>query len=68
MGEQLHLFDANEASPGRVVLAIETSLGPFGNRTDLIIVDESNTGGTSFLECDNSDAQYFNHTSKSPYE
>ncbi len=64
---QYDLFGvANEASPSRVVKSIDTNLGVFGNRTDLIVVDESTVGEASLIECDNSDVRYFN--SASPFD
>jgi len=66
---QLDLFLFNvspKASPGRVVKTVHTDLGLFGNRTDLIIVDESTVRGASLLECDDADALYFNDQSALP--
>ena len=64
MESQVELFDAHSASSSRVVIAIDTDISPFGNRTDLIIVDESTVRGVSLVESDDSDVQYFNHASK----
>ena len=63
--KQLDLFplDSHES---RIVIAVETKIGEFGNRTDLIVVDESTVRGMSLLECDNSDVLYFNYQSPSP--
>ena len=59
---QLELdFDANSARPGRVVFTVATDLGPFGNRTDVIIVDGSTVGGVSLLECEDEKVEYYNH-------
>ena len=64
---QLELFnDANVASPGRVVFTSSTDLGRFGNRTDVIVVDDSTVGGVSLLECDDESVQYFNGQSDVP--
>ena len=46
--------------PGRIVRTVSTDLGPFGNRIDILVVDESTVRGVSLLECDNEDAEYFN--------
>ena len=62
---QLSLFDANVASPSRVVVTVNTDLGIFGNRTDLIVVDGETVGGTSLIECDDHDVQFFNHQLRS---
>ena len=51
----------------RTVIAVETKIGVFGNRTDLIVVDEGTVGGASLVECDNSDVLYFNNQSASPF-
>ncbi len=56
---QVELF-ANQASPGRVVKTVHTDLGVFGNRTDLIVVDESTVRGASLLECLDPNVIYFN--------
>lgn len=56
---QLELFplDSNES---RIVIAVETKIGEFGNRTDLIVVDGSTVRGMSLLECIDPDVEYFN--------
>ena len=69
MADQLELFNnANQASPGRVVRSVCTPLGSFGNRTDLIVVDDGIVRGLSLLECDNPDVDYFNNQSAPPEE
>jgi len=35
------------------VIVVETNLGVFGNRTDVIVVDGTTTQGPSLLQCDN---------------
>ena len=40
---------------GRIVLAVETNLGRFGNRTDVMVVDGSTVRGVSLLQCDDDD-------------
>ena len=62
MIEQLHLFDVGDDS-GRIIKTVSTNLGPFGNRTDLIVVRGDTLGGASLIECDNPDALYFNQLS-----
>ncbi len=61
-------FDANEARSGRVVFTIHTDLDPFGNRTDVIVVDGSTLGGTSLIECDDPRVEYYNGASEWPHE
>jgi len=64
---QLELFsDANLAYSSRVVKTVSTDLGPFGNRTDEIVVEGDTVRGVSHLVCDNPDVLYFNHRSPSP--
>ena len=62
MEGQRDLFPAYKPE-SRIVIAVETKLGRFGNRTDLIVVDESTVRGVSLIECDDSDVRYFNHAS-----
>ena len=64
---QLDLF-VPKPQQSRVVIAVETKIGVFGNRTDLIVVDDSVVRGVSLLECDNEDVHYFNNSSASPLE
>ena len=40
------------------VKTIHTDLGPFGNRTDVIVVDEGTVRGTSLLNCTDPAVQY----------
>ena len=40
------------------VTTIHTDLGPFGNRTDVIVVDEGVVRGTSLLNCTDPAVQY----------
>ena len=52
-GKQLDIFDGIRTDLYKdpsVVKAVRTSLGPFGNRVDLIVVTERNLGGASLLE------------------
>ena len=66
MGKQRELFPFKqpESSTGSpVVIAIETKIAPFGNRTDLIVVEGRTVRGASLLECNNPDAEYFNSQS-----
>ena len=52
---QLDLFSPKQ--PGQdLVLAVETNLGPFGNRIDVMVVKDGTVRGASLLECDNPDA------------
>ena len=46
--------------PTRAVIVVETNIGEFGNRTDVIVVDEGTVRGMALLECDDSDVEYFN--------
>ena len=62
---QTPLFPLNKPE-SRIVIAVETKIGAFGNRTDLIVVDEGNVRGLSLLESDNPDAVYFNNQSPLP--
>ena len=50
----------------RVVIAVETNILRFGNRTDVIVVDGEYMRGLSLVECDDSDVQYFNNNSRFP--
>ncbi len=50
---------------GRFLKRVETDLGAFGNRTDIVVVDEV-VRGASLLECTDSDVFYFNNNSPSP--
>ena len=63
---QLDLFRDEQAAAyeRRIVKTINTDLGDFGNRTDIIVVDESTVRGASLLECADSDVQYFNNQSR----
>ena len=65
--KQLDLFSPKQP-PARIVLAVETNIDPFGNRSDVIVVDEGSVRGVSLLECDNVDALYFNNHSAAPKE
>ena len=40
-----------QADDLRVVIASQTDLGPFGNRTDVIVVDESTVRAVRHLDC-----------------
>ncbi len=59
---QLDLFRdeqaAKESKDPTLIKTIHTDLGPFGNRTDVLIVEKDTVRGTSLLECDNPDATY----------
>ena len=60
---QLDLFssvDSPELQAGKLVIAVETKIAPFGNRTDLIVVDGKSVRGMSLLECTNPNVEYFN--------
>ena len=61
--DQLELFPPYKPE-SRIVIAVETKIAPFGNRTDLIVVDEGTVRGVSLLESDNEDAEYFNGQSE----
>ena len=64
---QLDFFeDAPQANLGRVVKTVDTNLGMFGNRTDLIIVDQGSVRGASLLECDDPNIEYYNNQSADP--
>jgi len=60
---QLDLFVHNPPE-SRIVIAVETNIEPFGNRVDVIVVDEGVVRGVSLLECDDRDVSYFNMHSK----
>ncbi len=62
MGDQLELFSSKQQH-SRIVIAVETNIEPFGNRTDVIVVDEGTIGGASLLECKDPDVLYFNEAS-----
>ena len=49
MLDQRGLFSPKQPE-GRIVLAVETNIVPFGNRTDMIVVDGSTVRGMSLLE------------------
>ena len=51
---------------GRTVLVVETNIAEFGNRTDVIVVDDGNVRELSLLESSNESAMYFNQQSASP--
>ena len=51
---------------GRTLKRIETSLGVFGNRTDIIFVEGDRVRGTSLLECDNPNALFITNSSHFP--
>ena len=53
-------FGSPEANSSRIVRTVSTDLGPFGNRTDIIVVDGSTVGGASLIECADPDVDYFN--------
>jgi len=53
-------FDFPNPPAGRIVLSVETKIGVFGNRTDLIVVDGRTVRGTSLIECDDPDVHYYN--------
>ena len=63
MGRQLELFASVKPPKSRIVISVETKIGVFGNRTDLIVVDDGNVRGLSLLECDDSDVEYYNNAS-----
>jgi len=56
---QIELFSSKPPAT-RIVLAVETNIAPFGNRTDVIVVDEGTVRGMSLLECTDPDVEYFN--------
>ncbi len=60
--EQPELFPSYMPQ-SRIVIAVETNIAPFGNRTDVIVVDGSTVRGLSLVECDDSDVKYFNQHS-----
>ena len=66
MEEQYELFPPVNSRQSRIVIAVETKIGLFGNRTDLIIVDEGTVRGTSLLECADPNVEYFNRYSEYP--
>jgi len=65
---QLELFSlkSQPIPSGRMVWVVETNLGPFGNRTDVMVVDEGSVRGVSLLECSDPEVLYFNNQSASP--
>jgi len=54
---------ANEANSSRIVFTVSTDIRPFGNRTDVIVVDGSTVRDVSLVDCDDEEVQYFNHLS-----
>jgi len=62
---QLELFPPKPPK-SRIVIVVETNLGPFGNRTDVTVVDESTVRGLSLLESKDPNVLYFNNQSASP--
>ena len=66
MGKQYELFSSDRGMQSRTVIAVETNIHEFGNRTDVIVVDDGNVRGLSLLECGNPDVEYFNRHSDSP--
>ena len=62
--KQHELFPADKPPKSRIVIAVETKIVPFGNRTDLIVVDEGIVRGLSLLECDDPNVEYFNYHSQ----
>ncbi len=68
MGTQLEFWDpvsSKELHPDRIVIAVETNLHEFGERVDVMVVDEGVVRGMSHLQCDDPDVKYFNMHSKS---
>ena len=61
-----NLFSVDNPPESRIVIAVETNLGPFGERTELIVVDESTVRAVSLLECDDADVHYYNGMSELP--
>ena len=59
---QLDLFFPKQPE-SRIVIAVETNIEPFGNRTDVIVVDEGRVRGMSLLECEDPDVKYLNEYS-----
>ena len=57
MNHQLELFSPKQPT-GRKVLVVETNIGTFGNRTDVMVVDGSTVRGLSLVECDNSNVEH----------
>ncbi len=47
-----------EEEEGLFVKTIHTDLGQFGNRTDVLIVEDGTVRGVSLLECDNPSVEY----------
>jgi len=50
--------ESPEIQSNKVVKTVNTNLGIFGNRTDIIIVDDGTVRGLSLLECDNPNVTY----------
>ena len=46
---QLNMLSSKQPA-SLIVKAVETNLGPFGNRTDVMVVDGSTVRGVSLLE------------------
>ena len=55
--------DASDTEGNRIVIVVETKIGAFGNRTDLIVVDEGTVRGASLIECDDPNVEYYNYAS-----
>jgi len=61
---QLELFGLDGQPYKPLVKTIHTDLGVFGNRTDILVVDESTVRGTSLLECTDPAVQYHSNASR----
>jgi len=55
---------AHEAVSSKLVKTVHTQLGLFGNRTDIIIVEDGTVRGMSLLECDNPNVSYHSEDSQ----
>ena len=63
---QLDLFvpyKHTDPVPSRAVIVVETNIREFGNRTDVIVVDEGTVREMALLESEDCNARYFNEHS-----
>ncbi len=67
---QLDLFRDEQAAVagGPLVKTIHTDLGQFGNRTDILIVEDGTVRGVSLLECNNPAVSYHPRQASTPVE
>ena len=56
--QESKILQAEEAGSSSIIKSINTDLGPFGNRTDILIVEDGTVRGVSLLECNNPNVKY----------